>query len=79
VLLHNFRNVRWSGHWDKCPDKYLDEGIKILCDKSIKWEYGGSFKDISVELLNDPEWEYKGYGVFQHTRASPEKLEDVPT
>lgn len=72
VLLHNFRNVRWSGHWDKCPDEYLDRGHKVLFDESIRWEYVGSFKLLSSKILNDPGWDYLGCGVFQRTRASPE-------
>lgn len=71
-LLHNFRNIRWWGHWDKCPDKCLDEGVRVLCDESIEWKFGGSFKDVSLELLSSPEWEYKGYGIFYRSRASPD-------
>lgn len=77
-VLHNYRNTRWSGHWDKCSDVSLSSGVRILNDKAIWWEYDkkGHFLSLSNSLLDNPEWEYKGYGVFQSTRASPGDFKD---
>jgi len=70
-LLYNYRNVRWFGQWNKCPDKMLGEGSRVLSDESIEWRFGSSLKNIYVELLSE-DWEYKGYGIFYYnSRASP--------
>ena len=71
-ILYNFRNVRWWGYWNKRSDEFLGKGVRVLLDESIKWKFGGSFKDVSVELLNPIEWEYKGFGIFYRSRASPD-------